>query len=310
MTAIRTMIHAHRMRPRCSAHSSSDAIAVRSDDAASGTDTRKPHCERLDMATTGLNHFTILTDDVPRTVQFYGELLGLPTDRDRRSAFPEHGSTREGRRSCTSSADGRARSCAPGVIDHMAFSAIGPRGDARGARCTRHVEYVCRQQKGSGIWQVFFHDPNGAKVELDFAAEEAAPQMTGSAPDAALDHLVVAAATLADGIEYVAGITGVAPHAGGKHVAMGTHNALLRLGERIFLELIAIDPDGSQARSAALVRSRQHRASSRARRAAATHPLGRAHDRYRARRCALPDPARADSRDIARRLSMADHDSR
>jgi hypothetical protein len=25
------------------------------------------------------------------------------------------------------------------------------------------------------VWQVFFNDPNGAKVELDFAKEEAAP---------------------------------------------------------------------------------------------------------------------------------------
>jgi len=29
------------------------------------------------MATTGLNHFTILTDDVPATVRFYDDLLGL-----------------------------------------------------------------------------------------------------------------------------------------------------------------------------------------------------------------------------------------
>jgi hypothetical protein len=61
-----------------------------------------------------------------------------------------------------------------------------------------------------------------------------------------LDHLVVAAATLADGVEYVAGITGATPRPGGKHVAMGTHNALLRLGDRIFLEVIAIDPDGTK----------------------------------------------------------------
>ena len=69
--------------------------------------------------------------------------------------------------------------------------------------------------------------------------------MTGGAPvETTLDHLIVGAATLADGIEYVAGITGVTPHPGGKHVAMGTHNALLRLGDRVFLEVIAIDPDG------------------------------------------------------------------
>ena len=60
----------------------------------------------------------------------------------------------------------------------------------------------------------------------------------------ALDHLIVAAATLADGIDYVARATGVAPRPGGKHVAMGTHNALLRLGERVYLEVLAVDPDG------------------------------------------------------------------
>ena len=29
------------------------------------------------MAVSGMNHFTILTDDVPGTVEFYGRLLGL-----------------------------------------------------------------------------------------------------------------------------------------------------------------------------------------------------------------------------------------
>jgi hypothetical protein len=65
-------------------------------------------------------------------------------------------------------------------------------------------------------------------------------------PLATLDHLVVAAATLADGIDYLAEICGVAPVTGGRHLAMGTHNALLRLGERSYLEIIAIDPDGAK----------------------------------------------------------------
>ena len=64
------------------------------------------------------------------------------------------------------------------------------------------------------------------------------------APPAQLDHLVLAATTLADGIEFIADVTGVTPQPGGKHIAMGTHNALLRLGERVYLEIIAIDPDG------------------------------------------------------------------
>jgi len=68
----------------------------------------------------------------------------------------------------------------------------------------------------------------------------------GAPPAAALDHLVVAATTLADGIDYIAEITGVTPQPGGKHAAMGTHNALVRLSERTYLEIIAIDPEGTR----------------------------------------------------------------
>jgi hypothetical protein len=63
---------------------------------------------------------------------------------------------------------------------------------------------------------------------------------------ATLDHLVVAATTLADGIDYIASTLGATPRPGGKHVAMGTHNALLKLGSRVYLEIIAIDPQGAK----------------------------------------------------------------
>jgi hypothetical protein len=65
---------------------------------------------------------------------------------------------------------------------------------------------------------------------------------------AAPDHLVLAAASLAQGIEYVADLTGVVPVVGGKHVAMGTHNALVRLGDRFYLEIIAVDPTAPKPR--------------------------------------------------------------
>jgi hypothetical protein len=62
---------------------------------------------------------------------------------------------------------------------------------------------------------------------------------------AALDHLVVAAATLEQGEDHLERLIGVRPQRGGKHSAMGTHNSLLRLGAKTYLEVIAIDPEAA-----------------------------------------------------------------
>lgn len=58
-----------------------------------------------------------------------------------------------------------------------------------------------------------------------------------------IDHLVVAAPARKIGIDYVSDRLGVEPQLGGNHEQMGTHNALLKLGDKIYLEVIAIDPD-------------------------------------------------------------------
>ncbi len=58
-----------------------------------------------------------------------------------------------------------------------------------------------------------------------------------------LDHIVIAAKTLKQGIDYVADHLGMEPQPGGQHTRIGTHNALLSLGADCYLEVIAIDPE-------------------------------------------------------------------
>jgi hypothetical protein len=58
-----------------------------------------------------------------------------------------------------------------GVIDHMAFSATGL-ADTLARLKGEGIAYRLSRQTGTRVWQIFFNDPNGAKVELDFDPQE------------------------------------------------------------------------------------------------------------------------------------------
>jgi hypothetical protein len=59
-----------------------------------------------------------------------------------------------------------------------------------------------------------------------------------------LDHIVVACNSLDEGRAWCRETLGVDASGGGKHAGIGTHNTLLSLGPKHYLEIIAIDPDG------------------------------------------------------------------
>lgn len=61
-----------------------------------------------------------------------------------------------------------------------------------------------------------------------------------------LDHLVVCASGLSDGVTWFQELSGVQMPFGGKHPLMGTHNHLSALSEDSFIEIIAIDPEAGK----------------------------------------------------------------
>ena len=125
------------------------------------------------MAIEGMNHFNVLTDDVEKTRRFYVDIVGL-TEGDRPPLGFDGAWLYAGGRAILHVSKARLPKPPAGVIDHMAFSATDLKGTI--ARLKRHgVEHRVFQQVGTRIWQVFCHDPMGAKVELDFDPSEAAP---------------------------------------------------------------------------------------------------------------------------------------
>jgi len=119
----------------------------------------------------GMNHFTVITEDLPRTLDFYVGVLGLEQGPRPDLGFAGAWLYAEGRPILHVYADRPVPSGVAGVIDHMAFSARGLR-EVKGRFDARGLKYDLRQQKGSGTWQLFCHDPSGAKVELDFEPSE------------------------------------------------------------------------------------------------------------------------------------------
>jgi catechol 2,3-dioxygenase-like lactoylglutathione lyase family enzyme len=125
-----------------------------------------------------MNHFTVLSDDLEATKEFYCDLLGFEVGPRPNFQFPGYwlyvGSTpilhvihR------TQLNEVRA-----GVIDHMAFTAtdlVGTVAKLEKADVKYELRRLPPNGPAAGLWQLFFDDPHGGKVEFDFDKSEPAP---------------------------------------------------------------------------------------------------------------------------------------
>ena len=119
----------------------------------------------------GPNHFTVIAEDLERTVDFYVGIVGLEKGPRPDLGFAGAWLYGGGKPILHVYGDRPVPPGRAGVIDHMAFTAEGLR-ETKARFDASGWKYDLRQQKGSGTWQLFCHDPNGAKVELDFDAGE------------------------------------------------------------------------------------------------------------------------------------------
>ncbi|MCP5280368.1 MAG: VOC family protein [Rhodoferax sp.] len=126
------------------------------------------------MAILGMNHFTILSGNLDATLAFYCDVLGLHSGRRPPFDFPGAW-LYSGDTAVLHVIAGRPLPADPaGVIDHMAFTAQGL-ADTVTQLQQRAIRFDLRRLVGDGTWQLFCHDPDGARVELDFDATEPAP---------------------------------------------------------------------------------------------------------------------------------------
>ena len=131
------------------------------------------------MTAHAMNHFTVLADDLGTTCAFYRDLLGLAEGYRPDMGFPGAWLYAGEQAVLHVVVRNPLPQQRAGVLDHMAFWGTGL-GTFIGKLKERGIAYDLRRTpeggQAPGVWQLFFHDPNGARVEIDLPASEQPPR--------------------------------------------------------------------------------------------------------------------------------------
>jgi len=139
------------------------------------------------MPLSHIEHFLVAADDIDATRDWYARVLGMRSGPHPDFGFPVHwmylgevdvvhigpSAKNAGEnqkkylgRTSRKSADGT------GAIDHIAFRATGLRTMMAHLEKEK-VAFSRRRANGQALFQLFFYDPNGIKIELNYNAAEA-----------------------------------------------------------------------------------------------------------------------------------------
>jgi catechol 2,3-dioxygenase-like lactoylglutathione lyase family enzyme len=138
------------------------------------------------MPLSHIEHFLLQTTDMEKTRKWYVEVLGMRVGANPDFKFPvfwlylgdkdvvhvtEGGKgVSENRKKYVGQQSDAASGT--GVVDHIAFRATGLREMIAHLKSLK-VDFKQRQVDDQGLYQLFMFDPNGVKIELNYAKAEA-----------------------------------------------------------------------------------------------------------------------------------------
>ena len=139
------------------------------------------------MPISHIEHFLVAADDIDATRDWYARVLGMKSGPHPDFGFPVHwmyvdnidivhiGPSAKGANEIQKKYLGRTSQNSEegtGALDHIAFRATGLRQMLTHLKKEK-VPFSQRRANGEALFQLFLYDPNGIKIELNYAAHEA-----------------------------------------------------------------------------------------------------------------------------------------
>jgi catechol 2,3-dioxygenase-like lactoylglutathione lyase family enzyme len=151
------------------------------------------------MPLSHIEHFLVAADDIDATRDWYARVLGMRSGPHPDFGFPVHwmylgevdvvhigpsarGASENQKKYLGRTSGKSAQEDGTGAIDHVAFRATGLRATLEHLRKEK-IQFSQRRANGQALFQLFFYDPNGIKIELNYDAAEAdglAPELMAS----------------------------------------------------------------------------------------------------------------------------------